>query len=191
MLEASLAGAAVTERRHHVSGIVERHRSYLVQEEIADAEADAVLRLAASIGDDKKLRITHVLDAVAVVGELRTELPHHATSLEHTGIERELVTPAFHASDVDDLIAGESGRGWNGDIDDRVGDFASVVRVREIGVSAEDGRLETQLELAAPFGSELWIADGSGHETGTVLIAHNRVVESRRVEGAGLRTRSA
>src|SRR5438874_5820705 len=124
LLEPSLSSAAVAERGEDLSRWVECDRADPVQEEVGDAEADAVLRLPAAAGDCEELRTAHVLDAIPIVGELRAELPSDAPALEDTRIGRELVAPTAHASDVHHLVSREAGRGWQRNVDDRVRDLA-------------------------------------------------------------------
>jgi len=109
LFESALARAAVADGRDDESLVVEHGRPDLVEEEVADAEADAVLRLPAA-ADGEELDATHVLDAVAVVGELRPDVPAHSASLENPQVAGELVAPALHPADVDHLAAGEADR---------------------------------------------------------------------------------
>ena len=68
-------------------------RTNLVQEEVGDAEADAVLRLATAADRQEVLAGAEVVDAVAVVGELRADFPRNATALQNAEVRGELVAP--------------------------------------------------------------------------------------------------
>src|SRR5258705_5124634 len=106
-LQPTRAGPAVADRRDDFAG-VEDGRPHLIEEEIGDAIADAVLGLTAA-ADGEEGSAAHVVDAVPVAGELGPDLPSDARALEQTHVGRQLVTPAAHLADVDDLKAGEPG----------------------------------------------------------------------------------
>src|SRR6185503_11638496 len=133
----------------------------------------------------------HVLNEVAVVGELRADVPTDAASPEDLIRSGELVAPRLHSADVHDLIAGETSRRRQRHVDDRVGHLTREVRVRHVRTPAKARRLEARLELHAAFRFELRITERLRNETRLVREARARRVELLRVEGSGLRARGA
>ncbi len=79
-----------TARRPSDSSTAERT---LYMKKSRDAVADAVLRLTTTADRQEVLTGAEVVDAVAVVGELRADFPRDATALQNAEVRRELVAP--------------------------------------------------------------------------------------------------
>ena len=150
--------------------------------------ADAVLRLATA-ADGQELLAAEVVDAVAVVGELRADLPRNAAALQNAEVRGELVAPRRQATDVDDLIPREA--------DGRRQRARSRSRRSPCGRSACSSGpcAESRSDVSKPSSSSVLrsglscgFPNDDGTRPGCVLIAGARRVQTRRVERAGLRS---
>ena len=125
-------------------------------------------------------------DLVRIVGDRESDTPAEVFAVEGQGVEEDLVARVLDLAEVDELVADEAARRCDRLGHDRVLGALVVPRELEVQPVVEGARIESQLDLGAPLGTEFGVAHELWPDRGATPRSRDRLIRAEGREGVWL-----